>query len=185
MYRGVSILLPTLAVAVAGLARPLVAQGGAADLRAELLQDIDVLERKVVALAEAMGADRYDWTPMEGVRTVAQVYLHIAGTNYFFPTLVGVAPPSGSGVTASYQSVEAFEAAGGTKQEIVAKLRDSFRHLKAALAQASDLDRSVDFFGRPATVRRVWLEAITHIHEHLGQSVAYARANHVVPPWSR
>jgi hypothetical protein len=170
---------------VAGFARPVVAQGRSDDLRAELLQDVDVLEREVVGLAEAMGAGQYSWTPMEGVRTVGQVYLHVAGTNYFFPTLVGVVPPSGSGVTASYQSVEALEAAGGTKEEIVAELRDSFRHLKAALAQTPDLNRSVDFFGRPATARRVWLEAITHIHEHLGQSVAYARANHVVPPWSR
>jgi hypothetical protein len=63
-----------------------------------------------------------------------------------------------------YQSAVAFEAAGGTKAEVVAKLKDSFAHLKAALA---------------------WLGTITHIHEHLGQSIAYARSNHVVPPWSR
>jgi uncharacterized damage-inducible protein DinB len=174
-----------VAVAMAMPAGPIAAQGRAAGLAGDLQRDIGVLEQKVVSLAEAMPADKYEWTPMQGVRTVAQVYLHIAANNYFFPTMVGVTPPNGSSITTDYQSAVAFEAAGGTKAEIVAKLKDSFAHLKAALGQSADLDKSVNFFGRPATARRVWLETITHIHEHLGQSIAYARSNHVVPPWSR
>ena len=101
------------------------------------------------------------------------------------PTLVGVAAPPSTSITSSYQTAQAFETAGGTKQEIVAKLKDSFSHLKAALEQTSDLDRSVNFGRQPATVRMIFLATITHIHEHLGQSIAYARSNHVVPPWSR
>lgn len=185
MHRIANISLFTLAAAMATPAHPMAAQTDSAGVRGELLQDVAVLERKVVSLAEAMPAEQYGWTPMEGVRTVAQVYLHIAANNYFFPGLVGVTPPPSTSITAQYQSVVAFEAAGGTKEEIVAKLKDSFRHLKAALAQTSDMDRSVNFGRRPATVRMVWLAAITHIHEHLGQAIAYARANHVVPPWSR
>ena len=155
-----------VAVAMAVPAGPITAQGGATGLSGDLARDIGVLEQKVVSLAEAMPAERYGWTPMEGVRTVAQVYLHIVANNDFFPTMVGVTPPQGSTITADYKSVVAFEAAGGTKAEIVAKLKDSFAHLKAALGQTPDLDKSVNFFGRPATARRVWLEAITHIHEH-------------------
>jgi uncharacterized damage-inducible protein DinB len=185
MRRIATISLFAVAAAMAMPARPLAAQGGSAGLAGDLARDIGVLEQKVVSLAEAMPAEQYGWTPMEGVRTVAQVYLHIAANNYFFPTMVGVTPPQGSAITTDYQSVVAFEAAGGTKAEIVAKLKDSFAHLKAALGQTPDLDKRVTFFGRPATARRVWLEAITHIHEHLGQSIAYARSNHVVPPWSR
>jgi uncharacterized damage-inducible protein DinB len=180
-----TISLVAVAAAMAMPAHPIAAQGGATGLAGDIQRDIGVLEQKVVSLAEAMPADKYEWTPMEGVRTVAQVYLHIAASNYFFPTMVGVTPPKESSITTDYQSTVAFEAAGGTKDEVVAKLKDSFAHLKAALAQTPDLDKSVNFFGRPATARRVWLGAITHIHEHLGQSIAYARFNHVVPPWSR
>jgi uncharacterized damage-inducible protein DinB len=185
MHRMTTSSLLALGLAVAGPAHPARAQQDSVGLRADLMQDIGVLEQKVVSLAQAMAPEQYDWTPMTGVRTVGQVYLHIAANNYFFPTLVGVTAPPASAVTGDYRSVEAFEAAGGTKEQIVAKLTDSFRHLKAALAQTSDFDRTVNLFGRPATVRRVWLDAITHIHEHLGQAIAYARANHVVPPWSR
>jgi hypothetical protein len=39
-------------------------------------------------------------------------------------------------------------------------------------------------FGNDTTERGAFLSALTHLHEHLGQSVAYARMNGVVPPWS-
>ena len=48
----------------------------------------------------------------------------------------------------------------------------------------TELDRVVEL-GRPTTVGAVWVEAVVHLHEHLGQSIAYARVNEVVPPWSR
>ena len=35
------------------------------------------------------------------------------------------------------------------------------------------------------TVGDVWIRAVVHLHEHLGQGIAYARSNEVVPPWSR
>jgi len=35
------------------------------------------------------------------------------------------------------------------------------------------------------TRRAMWIGATTHLHEHLGQLIAYARSNGVVPPWSR
>lgn len=113
MHHITSMSIVALAAVLAMPARPLAAQGNAAGLRDELLQDVNALERKVVALAEAMPPETYAYTPMEGVRTPAQVYLHIAANNYFIPTMLGVAAPSGNSITRDYQSVEAFEAAGG------------------------------------------------------------------------
>lgn len=185
MHRISAVSLFALAAVMALPPRPLAAQGDSTGLRGEMLRDLATLERKVVSLAEAMTAEQYGWTPMEGVRTVGQVYMHIAATNYFFPTLVGVAAPPSTSITSSGQSAEAFETAGGTKDEIVAKLKDSFRHLKTTIEQTSDLDRSVNVDRQRVTVRMVWLATITHIHEHLGQAIAYARSNHVVPPWSQ
>jgi uncharacterized damage-inducible protein DinB len=161
------------------------AQADTADVRQDLARDITMVERKVIALAQAMDENQYGWTPMEGVRTVRQVYLHIAVNNYIFPTMTGTKPPSSVTLGDRFEGVEAFENADISKAEVVRELQQSFQHLKAALDEAGDLDRSVDFFGRPATARRVWLETVFHIHEHLGQAIAYARANRVVPPWSK
>ena len=40
------------------------------------------------------------------------------------------------------------------------------------------------FFGRESTVRGLYLTVALHEHEHLGQSIAYARMNGIVPPWT-
>jgi uncharacterized damage-inducible protein DinB len=47
------------------------------------------------------------------------------------------------------------------------------------------LDEKIDLFGTSTTVRGLWILTTTHMHEHLGQLVAYARSNGIVPPWSR
>lgn len=39
--------------------------------------------------------------------------------------------------------------------------------------------------GRDATVDGVYLRILVHANEHMGQLVAYARMNGIVPPWSR
>jgi hypothetical protein len=47
------------------------------------------------------------------------------------------------------------------------------------------LDQPADFFGERTTVRRIYLRIFAHVNEHYGQSVAYARVNGIVPPWSQ
>jgi hypothetical protein len=47
------------------------------------------------------------------------------------------------------------------------------------------MDAQVDMFGQKASTRRVWVMTTTHLHEHLGQLIAYARSNNVKPPWSK
>lgn len=177
-------VLAALLAATTTFGAPLSTPADSSGLRQDMMKDITVLEQKVVSLAQAMDASQYGWTPMEGVRTVRQVYLHIAVNNYVFPTMTGTQPPEGVKVGGN-ADITAFENADLSKDEVVQELKKSFAHLKAALNQAGDLDRNVSFFGRSASARWVWLEAVTHIHEHLGQAIAYARVNHVVPPWSR
>lgn len=65
-------------------------------------------------------------------------------------------------------------------------MKKSFDHILGALAAIpdSDLEKPVKFFGRDSTFREVMLAIATHAHEHLGQSIAYARMNAIVPPWS-
>jgi uncharacterized damage-inducible protein DinB len=48
-----------------------------------------------------------------------------------------------------------------------------------------DLEREVEFFGMKFSLRNFLVTGIAHEHEHLGQSIAYARMNGVIPPWSK
>lgn len=156
-------------------------------VRADLIRDLEFLEEKYTSLAEAMTA-HYAWRPAEGVRSVSEVFMHIAGANLYIPTTAGVAPPEG-------MEVASLEEAFGRMAEmervtdptqVQRHLRDGLAHARHAIAMVPDeeLDASITLFGQPATKRTALIVLVTHMHEHLGQAVAYARMNGVVPPWS-
>lgn len=176
----------TLAGSVVAFAAPLQAQNSAT--MATLLEDVEVVESKLTSLAEAMPEETYDWRPGEGVRSVSEVLMHIAADNYFIPAFAGVAPPPETGIDGtSYPSVQAFEAREVDKAAAIAAMRASFAHLKQAMRNVDDQDlaSTLDVFGQETTGLDLWIMATTHLHEHLGQNIAYARTNGVVPPWSQ
>lgn len=152
-----------------------------------LMSDIDQLESKLVALAEAIPEEAYDWRPGEGVRSVSEVLVHLAADNYFIPTAVGVAAPEATGIQGdSYATVQAYEGRSVTREQALRELDESFRHLDAVMAGVDEatLHETVDLFGQEATAIRLWVLTTTHLHEHLGQLIAYARTNGIAPPWS-
>ena len=59
-----------------------------------------------------------------------------------------------------------------------------FINSREHLLGTDDLDKTVEFFGQKMSERALLLVTLGHVHEHLGQLIAYARANGVVPPWS-
>jgi uncharacterized damage-inducible protein DinB len=69
---------------------------------------------------------------------------------------------------------------------VIEWLKKSIENAKATASGLSDADlnKMVKAFGRDMTQRRVLMIVQTHMHEHLGQSIAYARSNGVTPPWS-
>ena len=175
-------------VVVAGLGSSTAQDAAAQDpsrVREEVATTLQIAADKMIALAEAMPQEAYAYRPGEGVRSVSEVYMHVAGTNYWFPTVVGGVPPEGSGVTARYATVPPMEQVTD-KAAVVAALRASFAYVIDFVrnAPADRLDEDIDMFGRPTTYRGVLLETAVHLHEHLGQSIAYARVNGVTPPWS-
>jgi hypothetical protein len=103
--------------------------------------------------------------------------MHIAGANYFLATFVNVQPPS-----TMPKDIEKIT----DKKLVVSELQKSFDHLRMVMKNTpdSDLDKQVMLFGKPTTERAVFATILNHLHEHLGQSIAYARMNGVVPPWS-
>lgn len=161
-------------------------EASAQDSRAEVARTIEIASQKIIGLAETMTQEQYAWRPTEGVRSVSEVYMHIAGTNWWFPTLVGATPPAPSGVTANYGATVPPLEQVLEKEAIVAALRTSFDFLLESVrnAPADQLEDPINMFGTPTTVRGVLIETTIHLHEHLGQSIAYARAQGVTPPWS-
>jgi uncharacterized damage-inducible protein DinB len=148
-------------------------------VRAEFLNELKIQEDKFVQLAQAMPAEKYTWRPAEGVRSVSEVYLHVAAANYNLPHVFGVAAPAGF-------KVDGFDKSTTDKTKVIGTLKDSFAHMRQAVLNMpdSDVEKQVDWFGAKNTYRGVMLFIIRHGAEHLGQSIAYARINGVVPPWT-
>lgn len=158
----------------------LVAQEARATVRSELLSHFNTSIGKVIALAEAMPQERYGWRPHHEAMPVGQVYAHIARYNYYYPaTSMGVALPSNIGL----DTLEAMR----DKAQIVQLLRVSADHVRRGVSQmpAEQLETSTRLYGRTVPQWAVLLQLVAHMNEHLGQSIAYARSNDVIPPWSR
>ena len=147
--------------------------------RAEYLAELTVAEDHLVRLAEAIPADKYSWRPAEGVRSVSEIILHIAGSNFNLPRVLGLAPADGM-VRADYDRSLKEKAA------VVSALRESFVLLRAGLAQLSDTDadKTLPWFDGSNTYRGVLYFMARHTGEHTGQLIAYARFIGVVPPWN-
>ncbi len=146
-------------------------------VRADILAWIEDAEKKIVGLAEAMPQEKYGWRPADGVRSVSEVYMHVVTGNFGIPRMVGIDPPM-----KLEQGMEKIT----EKAKVVELLKKSFVHLKEAIGKVSDadLDKGTKMFGRESTYRNVLMLLVAHNHEHLGQSIAYARTNGVTPPWS-
>lgn len=112
----------------------------------------------------------------------------MAADNYFLPALMGVAAPADTGIDGrDNTTVAAFEERTMTRDQIIAELEKSFTFLKQAMTDtpAAELEAPPTLSIRKITRRGLWISTTTHLHEHLGQLIAYARSNNVTPPWSK
>lgn len=158
------------------------------NVMADLSMDVAGIEKKFVDLAKAMPEASYAYRPMAGVRSTREAFLHIAGENYLLPSMFGTAIPAETGIVGTdSKTVDAYEKADIKKDSVVAHLQTSFAHIKKAMAadSAAVMGSEIDFFGTKMSRQAAWIGTVTHMHEHLGQLIAYARSNKVVPPWSK
>lgn len=135
---------------------------------------------KAAQLANAFPDDKHDWRPAEGIRSVREAVLHMASGNYFFASMTGTEIPEGV-------DPRSLEQSGMDMAEAVTTLRESVSFVQNALNNLSEeeLDEVIDMFGNEMTKRQVAFMLGDHAAEHLGQLIAYARMNGVVPPWSQ
>ncbi|MEO9478841.1 MAG: DinB family protein [Maribacter dokdonensis] len=134
---------------------------------------------QVVQLAEAFPEEKYDWRPAEGISSVGEALLHVAGANYFLASKLGFAPP---------EDVDIMGLSKITgKENIIAALKKSNEFVLKNITKVEDgtLDEEVDFGFMKSNKLGGLLAIMEHNGEHKGQLIAYARTNGVVPPWSK
>ena len=173
-------VLTTLPVRAAAQDNPPAAAASAVTgARGEFLAEVVYYEQRYTRLAEAVPAEKYSWRPGEGVRSIGEVYAHIATANYGIARALGTPLPAGI-------DPKTINAAAGDKAKTIQTLKDSFAHFRAAILaiKDADLNNAQKMFGQDTTVRGAFFLVTGHFGEHLGQSIAYARQNGIVPPWT-
>jgi uncharacterized damage-inducible protein DinB len=137
------------------------------------------VSRQLIALAEAIPAEKFAWRPAPGVRSTGEVFMHIAVANF------GLLSVTGPAVPADLKEADTDKTAT-SKAEVIGWLKRSLEAVKSAHAGVNPaaLRRGVKISGRSVTVDGIYLRIIVHANEHMGQLVAYARMNGITPPWS-
>jgi hypothetical protein len=156
---------------------------GAAAVKAAFAADLETMKAKFIGLAQAFPQDKYTWRPMEGVRSVSEVLMLVATEGYsFIPSGVG-APAAQLGDRDAMNKLRALS----DKAQVIEHLNKAFAYAKDALDKAdpSALLTPRPLMGQPRTLTEITTLIGGDLHEHLGQLIAYARMNHIVPPWSK
>jgi uncharacterized damage-inducible protein DinB len=159
------------------------AEDPARGVKPYFLTQLAETEKKFVDLAEAIPADKYKWRPGEGVRSISEVLVHVAGADVML-----AARFLGTQMPANIKLSRTSEKDMTDKAQIIALMKQTFGFLRDTAASKTDADllKPVKLFGGQETNGDGALMFISnHMHEHLGQLIAYARTNGVVPPWSQ
>ena len=165
-------------------AQDVINKEGAALVKASFITDLDNVKAKFLALAEAFPQDKYTWRPMDGVRSVSEVLMLAAMEGYsFIPNSFGAKPAD-----IPREEMGKLRALSD-KAQVIEHLNKGFAHAKKEL-EALDpatltAKRKIMIAPNPLAVTDIALGIGGDLHEHLGQMIAYARMNHIVPPWSK
>src|SRR5262249_17906544 len=157
------------------------AQDVPAGIRGEMIESIRDAGGKIQELATAIPDGKYTWKPSKDVRSTGQVFLHVVQANYMLPSFFGVKP------TMSRDELAKLDSQTMEPARIREMLKESYAWAEKAIADTPDssLDTKTLFFDVEVMTKRAEMLALTsHSHGHLGQLIAYARSNNIVPPWT-
>ena len=181
-----TLLLTSLAfasVATPADAQDVLSKDSAAAVKASFLADLETLRGKFIGLANAFPQDKYTWRPMEGVRSVSEVLMLAAFEGYsFIPTSFG-AKAADLGSREEAAKLRTLS----DKAQVIDHLNKGFAHAKKELEaiDAATLTGKRKIMGRDMSFVDGVVGIGGDLHEHLGQMIAYARMNQIVPPWSK
>ena len=149
------------------------------DMKAQALLDLQGVNKKCVELVQALPSDKLTWRPSPGTRSFAEVFLHVAGERYGILSMMGAKPPEG------FKARE-FEKSTIDKDRIVHELNQSWDFANKTISSMSNADfaKLLPKLGPQANEGDVVYMLVADAHEHLGQLIAYARQNGIVPPWT-
>ena len=168
-----------LAFALTLWAAPSSSQTAPPELGQGWLPEFTLTSRNLLQLAEATPAEKFQWRPGAGVRSISEVYMHLALGNFYLLGQAGV-----KSTLERSKLPKDPEKSITSKADVIRLLRESLDAVSKGY-QSADRQQKVKLFGKETTAEGVFLRILVHNNEHLGQSIAYARMNGVVPPWSQ
>lgn len=175
MLKKLSGLLALALIAAAWI--PMSAQ--AQSSQEEIASEVDAVLGNISALAEAFPAEHYEWSPTEKVFSFRRHVVHVAFASYSIARRLGVETPEDPA------SQDELLETVTEKEDVIALLEGAREFAVSSIRALSDeqANSMVDLYGEK-TVRAGFLLYLRHNSEHLGQLIAYARLQDIVPPWS-
>jgi hypothetical protein len=146
--------------------------------------DIDALRKKLMALAKAVPADKLAWRPMEGTRSFREVFAHVAAEGNTETAMFGRPLPPGSLADFDAEEARLKKLPDDQLIPVMDRAMQSLSTTLGGLSRAT-LNSPIKYYGQSTLPRVAATYTLNDLHEHLGQLVAYARMNSIVPPWSR
>ncbi len=144
------------------------------------LESWNDIGRKLIAIAEDLPEDKYDYKPHADSRTFVGALLHVSASMYFFTD-------TAEGKKARFGDDPKRDELK-TKAQVVAFVKKCVQDGADLIKTKGDKGMNAEVEdGGPAKIRLYDLAygLIEHSGEHYGQLVAYYRINGLVPPESR
>jgi len=154
--------------------------------RDALLAELETAERQILAVAQKMPAEKFGWRPDTTARSVSEALVHVAAGNFSLLAFLGRDAPKdiygdivGEGEQRLWSVVhrnDELEKAVREKGEVIKLLERSLQAVRESIQQSGES------LAEPTT-SRVYMRMIVHLHEHMGQMIAYLRTNGLSAPW--
>jgi uncharacterized damage-inducible protein DinB len=163
--------------------------------RGEFLWELEIVERQLTAMADAIPPASYAWRPEEKARSISEIFVHVAAGTFMLLEVVGTPAPldlypevRAHGQERVWDLIrrnDELETSVREKVEVTALLKRSLDALRESFREFDEarLGQHLEFFGEQTTIRRVFLRLLAHAHEHMGQMIGYLRMNGISPPW--
>ena len=152
----------------------------------DLMNPFEDAAAKILSLAKALPEEKLDWRPAPGVRSFRELFLHIAYGNNLLLWLATDNPPADL-FNQRVLDQQKKELEQVSKEKAIGMMAESIEAVRKQLPtlRTAVLDREMKVFGKPSTMRGIYVLIDTHMAEHLGQFIGYSRMNGMVPPWSQ
>ena len=171
-------LISSLIVALVAVPSAARAQDAPNPVSTALRSSLAGAQRNFVESAEEMPADKYGFKPTPQQMSFGQLMLHVAGSNMFMCSVIaGEKMPQAAKLTPD-----------APKEQIVARLKESFAYCTTELAKVDDskLGESVPFFGgRTVTRAAAMLGLSEDWGDHYSAAATWLRLNGLLPPTAR